>query len=159
MFPPGSLFVSRVWCGGPGKSKRAGACFHAITPWGFPQTRVRGEREKRTYVPRKRVCGPDGESSGEILGRDIGPQATNSYDDIDSYGESSGDVHPAIYLSLSPVLRVDVAPISTISCLYAIRPRVSAVRDSRCRRSFVPLSKSEIGTSDTRAHICTRAHM
>lgn len=108
-------------CGADLASKRAGACFHAITV-GVPPN-ARWERGAPTC--HGNVCAARRGVSGEILGRDIGPQATNSYDDIDSSTESSGDVHPAI--SLPSYASSYVAPISTISCVCTIRPRVSAV--------------------------------
>lgn len=61
--------------------QRVDACFHAVTV-GVPLN-VRQERKAKRgggHFCHGNVCmWPDGGVRGEILGRDIGPQATNSY--------------------------------------------------------------------------------
>jgi len=93
-------------------------------------------------------------TGNEILGRDIGPQATNSYDDIDSYTESFGDVHPAISLP-ADAARAHTRTHAHTHTLIHTPPhfRMSDwIHDSavEASRSFVPFPRRELGTSDTR---------
>lgn len=73
----------------------SGCLFSRRRRGGSPQTYEREGRRAPTCHVEMCVRAAQRGVRDEILGRDIGPQATNSYDDIDSYTESSGDVCPA----------------------------------------------------------------
>ena len=108
LFPPGSLFVSRVHQSGPAacgclfsRRRRGGSLEHTyIHTYTYIYIYIyiyieEGRKRGALTCHGKWICvRPPRRVRGEILGWDIGPQATNSYVDIDSYTKSPGDVSP-----------------------------------------------------------------
>lgn len=131
-------FLFHVWCG---PAKR-GCLFSRHHRGGSPKcTRRRGGRRGNTYGT---VCADP--TGSEILGRDIGPQATNSYDDIDSYTRNPVT---CIRQSLSLSLSLQMCRTRTHSHFRMF----DWIHDSAVEapRSFVPFPRRELGTSDTRS--------
>lgn len=101
------------------------------SPWGFSRTYIGGEKGGHLLATAASMCAAQRGVRGEILGRDIGPQATNSYGDIDSYTKSPGDVNPT-RLSTQTHRRFGVSDPR----IFTTTP---AVKAPSCRPIFCPL--------------------